>query len=516
MSEITSTPAGIRRIFKTEEWQPVLAGLLIITAVIAGARLQIPSFKWIGAPSFASGLTAAAPGLERLSRDAAAAGETALSGAVESLRAAAESKDRGAVGAAGQALMDAAKSAKNAALAADAAALGKKLRDDARAGFLDVLSPSNLVNAAVIGGVLLIIALGAALLMGANAGLFLLGFPVVYALSWAAQLIAGNAAVTYWGIEYVVFALAIGLFISNVIGVPAWLREAARTELYIKIGLVILGAGILFPEILQAGMIGIIQAVLVVTVVWYACFWISRKMKIDDEFSAMLSSAVSICGVSAAIAACGAIQGDKKKLSYVISLTLIVAVPMMIAMPWIARLLKLPEAVAGAWMGGTLDTTGSVVAAGSLVGETAMRIGSIVKFSQNVFIVVAAFLLSLWWAFRSKGKGPGAEVKRPGMKVIWDRFPKFVLGFMAVSLVFSFILSPSFVKETKGMLTGLRTAWFSLAFVSIGLETKFSNLVSLGKGRPALAFAAAELFNVVWTLLLAFLLFGGGLFPAPA
>jgi len=105
------------------------------------------------------------------------------------------------------------------------------------------------------------------------------------------------------GIEYVIFALAIGLLISNTIGTPAWLKPAVQTEFFIKTGLVILGASLLFMEVVQAGALGIVQAVLVVFVVWYACMWLCRKLRVDDEFGAMLSTAVSICGVSAAIAA---------------------------------------------------------------------------------------------------------------------------------------------------------------------------------------------------------------------
>lgn len=140
--------------------------------------------------------------------------------------------------------------------------------------------------------------------------------------------------------------------VSNAFGVPAWLREAVRTEYYIKIGLVILGAGMLFEEILQAGVMGVMQAVLVVSVVWQIGYWLSRKLQVDAEFAVILSTAVSICGISAAIAACGAIQGDRKKLSYVTSLVLIVAVPMMVLMPWAVKRFGIPELVGGAWLGG--------------------------------------------------------------------------------------------------------------------------------------------------------------------
>jgi uncharacterized membrane protein YadS len=375
----------------------------------------------------------------------------------------------------------------------------------------DVFSVANLWKSLQIGALYLLLSVVGIALMGKNIVKYALGFPIVFALSWIAQAIAGNARISYWGIEYVIFALLAGLFISNTIGTPAWLLEAARSEYFIKTGLVILGAGILFQEVLKAGFLGLLQALAVVIVVWYCCFWIARKLKVDDEFAVMLSSAVSICGVSAAIATCGAIQGDKKKLSYVTSLVLIVAIPMIILQPWIVRKFGIPELVGGAWLGGTLDTTGSVVAAGALISEPAMKAGTIVKASQNVLIGVAAFFLSVWWGVKKKPQG----AEKPSVKLIWQRFPKFVLGFVLASLVFSFVLDKAVVQETKSLFAGLRTVWFALAFTAIGLETRFTELLGMEGGRPALAFLAAQAVNLIWTLLLAFLLFGGLLFAVP-
>ncbi|CAN0468550.1 unnamed protein product [Phaeothamnion confervicola] len=113
-------------------------------------------------------------------------------------------------------------------------------------------------------------------------------------------------------------------------------------------------------------------------------------------------------------------------------------------------------------------------------------------------------------------KDKAATGARPSARVIWDRFPKFVIGFAAVSLVFSFALDPALVGGTKSALGELRVWWFALAFVCIGLETRFVDLVSAGGGRPALAFVAAQSVNVVWTLLIAWLLFGGVLFDRPS
>jgi len=133
-----------------------------------------------------------------------------------------------------------------------------------------------------------------------------------------------------------------------------------------------------------------------------------------------------------------------------------------------------------------------------------------VKLSQNVFIGIAALAISLWWTMRD-GRNATAT---PGLGILWERFPKFVLGFIAASLAFSFLLQPQTAKSLDKPLKGLREIWFAAAFVSIGLETRFGELFKLGGGRPALAFLGGQAVNILWTLLLAVLLFGGWLWPA--
>jgi uncharacterized integral membrane protein (TIGR00698 family) len=351
---------------------------------------------------------------------------------------------------------------------------------------------------------------GAALL-GSRLTRFILGAVMVAALAWLAQAAAGLPMIATWSLEYVVFALAIGLIINRAVSVPPWLREAVRTEYYIKTGLVVLGAGILADDIVRAGLLGIAQALVVVLSVWTFAYWLSRRLRVDDEFAAMLASAVSICGVSAAIAACGAIQGDRRKLSYVTSLVLVVAMPMMVVMPWLARWAAMPDVVAGAWLGGTLDTSAAVVAGGELISDVARDAAVVVKLSQNALIGVAAFLLTLWWTLY---RDPGSEATRESaprtrLAVIWERFPKFVFGFLMASIVFSWLISDTMVTGTRATLTAIRTTLFAMAFVSIGLETSLGSLVTTDGGRPALAFLGAQTFNIVVTLVAAYVFFGG-------
>ncbi|WP_149524735.1 YeiH family protein [Sphingobacterium hotanense] len=370
-----------------------------------------------------------------------------------------------------------------------------------------VLSLDNLKIIGAQFGLVYITAIVGAVLLRKDLKALLIVFPIVMILTVIALIIAGNETVKNYNLEAVIFSLAIGLIISNCFKLPQWFKDALSTELYVKIGLVLLGTTVIFGDILKAGSLGLIQALLVVVSVWYFAYWVCRKLKIDKEMSLMLSSAVSICGVSAAIATSGAIKGDTKKLSYVISLVLITAIPMMIFMPYLAEWMNLPQEVTGAWLGGSIDTTGAVVASGSLVGEEALKISTIVKFSQNVLLGIAAFFISIYWTY-SKSVDDETKKDKPTLKLIWDRFPKFVVGFVFVSLMFSFIVSPEANNMVKDSLKSIQGLWFALAFTSIGLETNFKDLFKQDNKKPLYAFIVAQTFNIVVTLMIAMALFG--------
>lgn len=350
---------------------------------------------------------------------------------------------------------------------------------------------------------LFLIVLGASKVLGRPMRGILPALVVIFLIAMLAQYIAAAPVIkNTTGLESVFFAVALGLLISNTVGVPKWMKPALQSEFYVKIGLVLLGTTVIFGEILQAGALGLIQALVVVFCVWNFGYWIARKFGVDREMSTMLASAVSICGVSAAIATCGAIKGDSKKLSYVISLVLVVAIPMMYFMPYIAKWLGLSPEVAGAWMGGTIDTTGAVVASGSVLGETAEKYSVIVKFSQNVLLGIAAFAISIYWSYKGKD-----HREKPTAGVLWERFPKFVLGFVLASLIFSFAMPLDMAKSVGSVTKDLQGTFFAIAFVCIGLETRFKDIFNKSFKKPLWSFLIAQGFNIVLTLIVAYLLF---------
>ena len=383
---------------------------------------------------------------------------------------------------------------------------------------------SNLGDALGLGDLTGIVFLGLGILALTSLGVWLkgedlpgywMGFPAIYVMGIVALVVSKQATIKYYGLSYVLWALLMGLVISNLSEVPGWLKSAIKTELFIKIGLVLLGAEILFPTIVRGGAVSVAQSVCAVLVTWYFCYYIATKAGLSQSFASIMATAVSICGVSAAIAAGGAIKGDKKEVSFTISMVLLTSIVMLVAEPFIARYLGLPSAVAGAWIGGTIDTTGAVVAAGALYDDTAMQAAAIVKLAQNVLIGVAAFGLAVYWSLRVERQ----EGEQPSLMDIWFRFPKFIVGFVAASLIFSFILTPAMgeaaVSSVLTLTKRLRGWFFCLSFVCIGLETRFSELMKVGGTKAAGVYLAAQLVNIVLVYFLAWIFFGGMFFPSP-
>jgi uncharacterized integral membrane protein (TIGR00698 family) len=497
-------------LWKKDDWMSVWIGFLILVIFMAGASFKLPGWKWITGGAFDSKVSGWSSKIESLSKEAEAKGEEGLKTGAVALKAALDAKDRKAIGEAAGELEKAVKDVKDKDLNKKSDKLAKDIKGDATNTFGKVLSGQNLLRMFYLLIGFWIFALIGIVIMGMPAGKFTTGFPIIFILSLIASTIGGNSTISYYGLETVFWALILGLVISNTVGVPGWLKEAVKTEYFIKIGLVLLGAEILFTTIVKVGAYGMVQSIIVIGAVFYVCFWVAKKLGLDDEFASILGTAVSICGVSAAIAAGGAVKGDPKKVSHTISLVLLCAIPMLIFQPIIAKAVGMLPAVAGAWIGGTIDTTGAVVAAGAIAGPEAMSVAVVVKMAQNVLIGVAAFLLAIWFVFKGREAG-----QKPSAMEIWFRFPKFVVGFVVASIIFSFFMTDAFAKGVTGISTPIRAWWFNLAFISIGLDTRFKELVAMGGGRPAVAFLIAQGFNILWTLLLAYLIFGGVLFPVP-
>jgi uncharacterized membrane protein YadS len=348
----------------------------------------------------------------------------------------------------------------------------------------------------------------------------IVGLIIIFVLAWCSwqgsvwAVAQGAVAKGFWAdmskaLEYPLWAAVLGLIANFVLGalkLKDFIKPGIRTELFLKIGLVLLGTTININTVLRAGGGGVIQGIFMVTSVFFFSWWLSGVFKLPDTLRAVMSTAIAVCGVSAAIAAAGSVLAKKEELAYVTALVIVTALPLMVLMPYCAQALGLTPTVAGAWFGGNIDTTAAVVGAGTIYGPKAQEIASIVKMSQNALIGLVAFLLAFYFvSVVEKGK------ERPSAKVIWDRFPKFVLGFIVASLLVSIVdakgASVLFSADALAAMSNLRNWFFCLAFVCIGLELDFSQIKQVGGG-PFWCYMIVTVFNTVLALIVAMIIFG--------
>ena len=354
-------------------------------------------------------------------------------------------------------------------------------------------------------------------LQGGKIKEFLPAFAVLFIVAVIVRLVSAEFTLNRY-LEWAFWALIIGLAISNTVGVPAWLRPAIRTEFYIKTGLVVMGFSVLFSNIAKFGLYGLGIAWGVTPIVILFMWWFGTKvLKIDNKpLVITVASATSVCGTSAAIATGAAAGAKKNDLSVAISISIIFTILMMVFEPMIIKATGMSSLMGGALIGGTVDSTGAVVLAGNALGPEAEQAAVLVKSIQNILIGFIAFFTALFFATRVESI-PGQKV---GAGEIWTRFPKFIIGFFAASLVASFVVQPlagsADVKEINSVLSQYKNWAFVLAFTSIGLDTNFREIAKQMHGGKVLwLYVVGQLFNIVLTFLVVWLLLSGVLFEIP-
>lgn len=342
---------------------------------------------------------------------------------------------------------------------------------------------------------------------------FACAFAALFLLTLLAYLLASHEVIKHYNLEYPLWALLVGLIISNTVGTPKFLQPAVKTEFYIKTGIVLLGAKLLLGRLLALGLPGVFVSWLVTPVVLISTFWFGQRiLKIaSPSLNMTISADMSVCGVSAAIATAAACKAKKEELSTAVGLSLMFTAVMMFVMPQFIKWLGLSPTLGGAWLGGTIDATGAVAAAGAFLGPEAESVAITVKMIQNILIGVIAFGVATYWVTHVEA---GDEATRPDAWEIWRRFPKFILGFLAASIVFSLIVEctaggqemvTSMIKGTSDVFRGW---FFCLAFVSIGLDTNFRELAKhMSGGKPIILYVLGQTLNLLLTLGMAWLMF---------
>jgi len=293
-------------------------------------------------------------------------------------------------------------------------------------------------------------------------------------------------------IEYVLWAIAIGLLIANTLTIPKiFLPGIGTYEFWLKAGIVLLGARFVVGDVLKLGGISIGLVVLEISGSLLLMTALGRLFKLRPKLTTLLAIGSAVCGVSAIIAAKGAIDADDEDSSFAIAAILALGAIALVTFPLIGHALHLSDNAYGLWSGLAVDNTAESIAAGALFSDAAGKVAVLAKTARNATIGFVVLGYAIYWA----GRGQAEKVKNKGA-FLWNKFPKFVLGFLVISLLVSV---HAFNKEQVGSLANLSRWAFLLTFAGVGLRTNIREMLKQGV-RPFIVGALGEVLIAGLTL----------------
>lgn len=308
----------------------------------------------------------------------------------------------------------------------------------------------------------------------------------------------------------VIVAIAGGMLIGNLVPLPKWLAPGIGTyEFFLKVGIVLMGARFLVTDVARLGGIGL--AMVVVEILFSIAFvsLFARRFRLPEKLGSLLSVGVGICGVSAIIGASGSIDAEKEETGYAIAVILVFGAAALIAYPLIGRLLSMSDKLFGIWAGLAVDNTAEAVATGAIYSKAALAYTTLAKLCRNAMMGFVILGFAVYYARR----GMARQITHKG-RFLWQKFPKFVLGFLGLSVLFSLLaaLFPSaeahkFLSSKTGALRNLSEWAFQLTFIGVGLRTSFKDMVKAG-AKPLVVGVAAEAAVAVFTIGMVFAVAG--------
>ncbi|AZR74398.1 hypothetical protein BBF96_13985 [Anoxybacter fermentans] len=295
------------------------------------------------------------------------------------------------------------------------------------------------------------------------------GILLLFFVGYVAKIIAGYIP----HVDYILVAITIGMVISNTVGVPEVFVPGVNTyELWLKIGIVFLGAKLALGNVLNLGAVGLTMVIVEIIVSIVTVTWLARKFGLPEKTGSLLAIGVGICGVSAIIGATGAINAKERDSSLAIATILIFGAGMIFIFPYLGHLLGLSDKAFGLWAGLAVDNTAEAVATGFVFSEAAGQIATLTKLCRNALMGIVILIFAIYYA----QKGMASGVKHKG-RFIWSKFPKFLLGFLLVSILVTFGF---FSKGEIKAINNLAKWAFMLTFAGVGFRTRFSEMKKAG------------------------------------
>ncbi|MBW2031242.1 MAG: putative sulfate exporter family transporter [Deltaproteobacteria bacterium] len=287
--------------------------------------------------------------------------------------------------------------------------------------------------------------------------------------------------------NYVVISLVVGILIRNLIGVPkSWEKGLSYYSIFLHAGIIMLGSQYLLRDMVKLGTVTIIIMTVFVFGSCALLITMGRLFKLEDSLCGILAAGFGMCGVTAAVATAPMIRARTEQITYAIAATVSFGIFCMIGLPALGQLLNISQYSFGVISATGVPNSAQVIATGFMYGFEAGKVAGFVNIGRIVLIPAGALFI---YFFAMTRDVLGRE-KINVLQVIRERFPIYVLGFIAVWLANCLHLFP---KPAVFAMDKVMIWFFTLSFVGLGLQTKLSDVRKAGIRGAIVAYIAGTI-----------------------
>lgn len=289
------------------------------------------------------------------------------------------------------------------------------------------------------------------------------------------------------GLSPLIVAIVVGIALTNIVRLPESTEPGITfaSKKLLRLGIVFLGLQLVLSDIIDLGIPMLLVIVCIVAGGILGTVFIGKLLKMKPAQAILIACGFSICGAAAVAGVEGVVESEEEETVTAVALVVIFGTIMIPVIPFLGPLLGMNTEMAGMWAGGSIHEIAQVVAAGGIIGGSALGLAVIVKLARVLMLAPVVAVLSVR---QRRHNTADTSAQRPPI------VPLFIIGFLAMVILRSTVTLPDAVLASGQFL---QTALLSAAMFGLGCGVKIRNLLHVGARPFILATASTVLVATI-------------------
>lgn len=309
----------------------------------------------------------------------------------------------------------------------------------------------------------------------------------------AIALVAHGIGMIFPIIGGAISGILLGIMINHFIGTSKRfvLGIDYTLKTLLKVAIILLGFSFSLTDVLAVGKSSLIIVIITVISGLFFTYYIGRLFGLRENAALLIGAGTAICGATAIVTLSPVIKAKEEELTYAINTIFLFNIIAILSLPLIGSLFSMADHHFGIWAGAAIHDTSSVVAAGYAYSDEAGATAIVVKLARTLMLIPLVMAAAIWQTLRMKGRTQAGKTEKVNILGV---FPYFILLFLAVVLINTFVSLPAVISTTAGTVAKFVIV---MVMVSVGLKTDLRHIIKVGYKPLVVGFIASVLISVI-------------------